>query len=251
MVAFPSPLVPARLIRRYKRFLADVVIEGEAGPVTVHCPNPGAMTGLNEEGSRVWLSRSANSNRKLAMTLEIVEADGTLVGLNTGLPNRIAEEAIAAGLVPSLAGLGPARREVKYGVNSRVDLLYIEPRGETGRPVYVEVKNVHLMRTAGLAEFPDCVTTRGAKHLAELGDRVEAGDRAMMLYVVQRADCGRLAFAADLDPAYADAFARAVGRGVEAFAVRCDITLNGIIATTAIPITVRSLDPLIDPVRRP
>ena len=258
MVAFPSPLIPARLVQRYKRFLADVVIDGETGPVTVHCPNPGAMMGLKAEGSRVWLSRATNPNRKLAMTLEIVEADDTLVGINTGLPNRLAEEAVAAGLVPALAGLGPARREVKYGVNSRVDLLYVEPGidsgkpdGGSGLPIYVEVKNVHLMREPGLAEFPDCVTTRGAKHLVELGDRVEAGERAMMLYVVQRADCHRLAFAADLDPTYAQAFGTAMRRGVEAFAVRCDITLDGIFPTTAIPIIDPSIDTLIDPVRRP
>ncbi len=243
MALFPSQLIPARLVQRYKRFLADVIIDGEAGPVTVHCPNPGAMMGLKTEGARVWLSRAANPNRKLALTLEIIEADGTLVGLNTGLPNRLAEEAVAAGLVPAIAGLGPARREVRYGLNSRVDLLYVEPGGETDRPVYVEVKNVHLMRQTGLAEFPDCVTNRGSKHLLELGDRVAAGDRAMMLYVVQRADCDRLALAADLDPAYAQAFVIAMRRGVEAFAVRCDITLTGIFPTTAIPI--------IDPVRRP
>ena len=238
MARFPSLLIPGRLIRRYKRFLADVVIDGEAGPTTVHCPNPGAMVGLKTEGSRVWLSRSTSLSRKLAMTLEIVEADGTLVGINTGLPNRLAEEAVFAGLVPPLRGLGPARREVRYGVNSRIDLLYTEPSGAEaeGRPIYVEVKNVHLMRTPGVAEFPDCVTTRGAKHLVELGDRVAAGERAMMLYVVQRADCDRVGFAADLDPAYAKAFAAAIRRGVEAHAVRCDITLSAIVPTIALPI---------------
>lgn len=240
MVAFPSPLIPGRLVQRYKRFLADVLVDGEDEPVTVHCPNPGAMMGLKAHGSRVWLSRSANRARKLAMTLEIVEADGTMVGINTGLPNRIAEEAIASGLVPPLGGLGPARREVKYGRNSRVDLLYTD---SAGTPIYVEVKNVHLMRTPGLAEFPDCVTLRGAKHLVELGDRVAAGDRAIMLYVVQRADCDRLSFAADLDPGYARAFEHALARGVEAHAVRCDITLTGIDPTTMVPIVQAALRP--------
>ncbi|MCP3054636.1 DNA/RNA nuclease SfsA [Aurantimonas marianensis] len=233
MVAFPSPLVAARLLRRYKRFLADVQIDGESDPVTVHCPNPGAMLGLKAEGSRVWLSRSANPARKLPMTLEVVEADGTLVGINTALPNRLAEEAIASGLVPPLAAFGAARREVRYGRNSRVDLLYTDCEGQ---PVYVEVKNVHLMREPGLAEFPDCVTTRGAKHLVELGDRVAAGERAIMLYVVQRADCDRVAFAADLDPGYAAAFAVARARGVEAHAVRCDISITAIRPVSALPI---------------
>lgn len=233
---FPAPLIPGRLIQRYKRFLADVTIDGEEAPVTVHCPNPGAMMGLKAPGSRVFLSRSANTKRKLPLTLEIVEADQTLVGINTALPNRLAEEAIATGLVPALAGLGPARREVRYQANSRVDLLY-EDAG--GRPVFVEVKNVHLMRRAGLAEFPDCVTTRGAKHLSDLGAEVRAGARAVMLYIVQRADCDRVAFAADLDPAYAAGFAEARRHGVEAYAVRCDITLTGIIPTRTIPIVER------------
>ncbi|MBP0615231.1 DNA/RNA nuclease SfsA [Jiella mangrovi] len=235
---FPSPLIPGRLIQRYKRFLADVVIDGEDEPVTVHCPDPGAMIGLKAPGSRVWLSRSANLKRKLPLTLEIVEADGTLVGINTSLPNRIAEEAIAAGLVPALADLGPARREVRYQANSRVDLLYQEA---AGRPVYVEVKNVHLMRTPGLAEFPDCVTTRGARHLLDLAAETRAGNRAVMLYVVQRSDCDRLAFAADLDPAYAAGFAEARRRGVEAYAVRCDISLNGITPVTPLPIVETKL----------
>ncbi|ORE98292.1 DNA/RNA nuclease SfsA [Aurantimonas sp. 22II-16-19i] len=233
MVPFPSPLIPGRLIQRYKRFLADVAIDGEDAPVTVHCPNPGAMLGLKAPGSRVWLSRSVNPKRKLALTLELIEADGTLVGLNTGLPNRLAEAAVAAGLVPALAGLGPARREVRYQEKSRVDLLYED---RDGRPVYVEVKNVHLMRQPGLAEFPDCVTTRGARHLLDLAAEVEAGARAVMLYVVQRADCARLAFAADLDPAYAAGFAEARRRGVEACAVRCDITLSGIVPSILLPI---------------
>ncbi|RFC62436.1 DNA/RNA nuclease SfsA [Fulvimarina endophytica] len=241
MADFSSPLLPARLLQRYKRFLADVVIEETGEEVTVHCPNPGAMMGLKAPGSRVWLSRSPNKARKLPMTLEVVEADGTLVGINTGLPNRLAEEALAAGLVPELRGIGPLRREVKYGLNSRIDLLGEE---DGGRPVYVEVKNVHLMRRAGLAEFPDCVTTRGAKHLRELSDQVDAGARAVMLYVVQRADCDEIGFAVDLDPAYAAAFAEARARGVEAYGVRCDITLKAI--TPVVPIPVRdkgSVDP--------
>ncbi|MCE7030037.1 DNA/RNA nuclease SfsA [Jiella avicenniae] len=233
---FPAPLIPGRLIERYKRFLADVAIDCEDAPVTVHCPNPGAMMGLKAPGSRVFLSRSANLKRKLPLTLEIVEADETLVGINTGLPNRLAEEAVAAGLVPALAGLGPARREVRYQANSRVDLLYEDV---DGRPVYVEVKNVHLMRQAGLAEFPDCVTTRGAKHLLDLAAEIRAGARAVMLYVVQRTDCDRLAFAADLDPAYAEGFAAARRDGVEAYAVRCDITVNGITPACTIPIVER------------
>src|SRR5258706_13525651 len=166
---FPAPLIPATLVKRYKRFLADVTLpSGET--VTVHCANPGSMIGLNGVGARVWLSKSANAKRKLAHSWEIVEVDlgsgAELVGINTGHPNALAAEAIAAGAIPELSGYASLRREVKYGKNSRVDFVLEAP---TRPPCYVEIKNVHLMREAGLAEIPDAVTKRGAKQLAELG----------------------------------------------------------------------------------
>lgn len=207
---FPAPLIPATLVRRYKRFLADVVLP-DGAEVTVHVPNSGAMLGIDAPGSRVWLSLSPNPNRKLAHTLELVEADGTLVGCNTGHPNRLAEEAIRAGMIPQLAGYVTLRREVKYGVNSRIDILLEDAAKGTA---YVEVKNVHLKRTAGLAEFPDCVTTRGAKHLVELAAMVRDGHRAVMLYLVQRDDCDQFRVAEDIDPAYARGLADAVASGV-------------------------------------
>jgi sugar fermentation stimulation protein A len=223
---FATPLVPGRLVKRYKRFLADVVLDsGEE--VTAHCANPGSMLGLREPGARVYLSVSDNPARKLKYSWEIVEADGALVGINTAHPNGLVEEALRAGLIEELAGFTGLRREVKYGRNSRIDILL---EGADGRPVYVEVKNVHLMRQAGLAEFPDSVTARGAKHLVEMGDMVAEGSRAAMVYLVQRPDCDRLSFAGDLDPAYAAAFAAARERGVEAYAIGCRITPEEIIA---------------------
>lgn len=233
---FPSPLIPATLIRRYKRFLADVTLaSGEE--ITVHVANPGAMIGLAATGSRVWLSKSPNPSRKLPYSLELVEVDfGTgseLVGINTGHPNGLVAEALAAKAIPDLAGYASVRREVKYGTNSRVDFLLEQP----GKPpCYVEIKNVHLMRQPGLAEFPDCVTTRGTKHLDELGAMAVAGARAVMLFVIQIASAERFALARDLDPAYDAAFERARKAGVSAAAWKCGISREMIEIASPIPI---------------
>ena len=231
---FPAPLHDAVLIKRYKRFLADVELaNGET--VTAHCPNPGSMMGLKTPGSRCWLSHTDDPRRKLAYTLEVLEADNTLVGINTNRPNRLAEDAVAAGVIPALAGYETLRREVKYGANSRIDLLLEDP----GRPsAYVEVKNCHLMRTPGLAEFPDSVTSRGAKHLGELSDMVRQGYRAVQLFIVQRNDCDQLAPADDLDPVYAQALRDAAASGVEIMAWACAISLEEIEVAREIEVTL-------------
>jgi sugar fermentation stimulation protein A len=230
---FPGPLTRGVLVQRYKRFLADVRLDaGEV--VTAHCANPGSMMGLKAPGLPVWLS-AAPPGRKLAWSLELVEADGGLVAINTNNPNRLAAEAIAAGAIPELAGYAAMRREVPYGANSRVDLVLEDP----GRPrAWVEVKNCHLRRTGSLAEFPDSVTTRGAKHLSDLSDRVAAGDRAVMLFVIQRMDCDLLAPAADLDPAYAAALASAADAGVEVLAYACAISTEGVEIASRVPVRV-------------
>lgn len=236
---FPTPLLQGRLIRRYKRFLADVERGGEV--VTVHVPNSGSMIGLDAPDSAVWLSRSGNPKRKLAHTLELVEAappwgEG-LVGVNTGYPNALAAAAITAGTIPELAGYARLRREVKYGRNSRIDILLED---ESRPPAYVEVKNVHLRRPAkgdGLAaEFPDCVTARGAKHLEEMTAMVAQGHRAVMLYLVQRADCTHFRTAADLDPAYDAGLRRALESGVEALCWSCMITPESIELDRPLPL---------------
>ena len=215
----PQPMAHGRLVQRYKRFFADVVMDsGEA--LTAHCPNPGAMLGLNTPGLGVWLSRSDKASRKLAWTLELVEADGALVGVNTLNPNRLVAEALAGDVIPELAGYAVHRREVKFGAASRVDFVLSGP----GRPdCYVEVKNCHLRREGTLAEFPDCVAARSAKHLRELAAEVARGNRAVQLFVIQRTDCDRFAACADLDPVYAAGLAVAATAGVEVLCYGCDI----------------------------
>ena len=226
---FPDPLRPARLLRRYKRFLADVMFDDADAPETIHVANPGAMLGLIAPGQRLWASPARNPARKLKWSWELVAADPAvgdgLVGVNTAWPNALAAEALGAGTIPELAGYPDLRREVRYGRNSRIDLLL---SGADRPPCHVEVKNVHLKRTgagrSGPAEFPDCVTARGAKHLDELAGVVRDGGRAVMLYVVQREDCDSFRPAADLDPAYWQAFAAARAAGVEALVYACRLT---------------------------
>lgn len=227
---FPTPLVRGSLIRRYKRFLADVLLDsGEE--VTAHVANSGAMLGTSAPGMEVWLSPASNPNRKLAWNWELCRVDGCLIGVNTAWPNLIAAEAVVEGRIPELTGYDTIRREVKYGKNSRIDLL-LEAAGRP--PCYVEVKNVHLKR-GDHAEFPDAVTVRGAKHLLELRDVVAAGGRAVMLYLVQREDCTGFRPAADIDPTYAAGLAAAMRDGVEAICYTCRMGLDGISVGGALP----------------
>lgn len=229
---FQTPLVPARLVRRYQRFLADMDMGG-GRVATVHCPNPGAMLGLAEPGMRCWLE-PAPPGRRLAFGWRLVELPGGhWAGIDTGVPNRVVAEALRAGAIPSLAGYARVRAEVPYGRASRVDFL-LEGAGQP--PAHVEVKNVHLRRTDDWAEFPDCVTARGTRHLDELARVAAGGGRAVMLYLVQRSDCARFRLAADLDPAYAAAFARARAAGVEAMVWDCRISPEGVALGRPLPL---------------
>ena len=233
---FGPALIPATLACRYKRFLADVVLDN-GDMLTVHVANPGAMTGLDRPFSRVWISDSQNPMRKLSHTWELVEVDlGSgleLVGVNTVCPNLLVAGVIETGLIAELHGYSSVRREVKYGTNSRVDFLLEDP---TRSRCYLEVKNVHLMRRPRLAEFPDSVTERGAKHLDDLAAEVRAGARAVQLYIVQIPSADRFAIAHDIDPTYAAAFDRARAAGVEMLAWRCAVTVEGIELLAPVPI---------------
>jgi len=232
---FPQPLERGVLAARYKRFFADVVLD-DGRALTVHCPNPGAMLGLNRPGLTAWLSRSDNPKRKLAHTLELVEADGALVGINTLLPNRLVAEALALGTLPELAGYGAVKAEVKYGEASRVDFLLSEPLDPAARPrLWLEVKNVHLSRMPGLAEFPDCVAARSSRHLRELSAMVAAGDRAAVLFVVQRDDCAAFSACAELDPVFARSLDEAAEAGVEVLAYACEMGLGEIRIARSLP----------------
>jgi sugar fermentation stimulation protein A len=227
----PQPLARGRLLQRYKRFLADVRLD-DGRDITAHCPNPGAMLGLNTPGLAAWVSPAAGAKRKLAWTLELIGADGGMVGINTQRPNDLVAEALADGAIPELAGYTIHRREVRFGEASRVDFRL---EGADRAPCWLEVKNVHLRRTGTLAEFPDCVAARSAKHLRELSARVAAGDRAVQLFVVQRTDCDRFAACADLDPVYAAGLEAAARAGVEVLCYACDISVTEIRLARQIP----------------
>jgi sugar fermentation stimulation protein A len=233
-VRFPDPLIRGRLLRRYKRFLSDIELDnGEI--VVAHCANPGSMTGLKDTGAPVWLSPSRNPKRKLKYSWELIQVDGHMVGINTAWPNRIVEEAVTAQLVPELAGYPSLRREVPYGRNSRIDLLL---EAADRPPCYLEVKNVHLRRTAGLAEFPDSVTKRGAKHLRELSEMADRGARAVMFFLVQRGDCTSFQVAADIDPDYDRALHAALDHGVEVLCYSCRVGEEAIELDRPLPVTI-------------
>ena len=217
---FQTPLVPAVLLRRYKRFLADARLD-DGTEITAHCANPGSMMGLKAPGTRIWLEPNDDPKKKLKYGWRLVEHEnGHFTGVDTSVPNRALRAALIGRQIPELADYPDVRPEVKYGDKSRIDFLL---RGG-GPDLYVEVKSVTLLRRPGVAEFPDSVTARGARHLAELRQMVDQGHRAMMLYLVQRTDADRVTLAEDIDPTYAAAFDAAQAAGVEVLAYDCNIS---------------------------
>ncbi|MDX2234337.1 MAG: DNA/RNA nuclease SfsA [Hyphomonadaceae bacterium] len=225
---FDPPLIPATLVRRYKRFLADVTFpDGEEA--TAHVANSGKMLGLDAPGSRVWL---APGTGKLPWSLKFVETARGWAGVDTHLPNKLVGEALRVGALPEFSAFATVRAEVAYGEASRVDFLLLDGGGAR---LWLEVKNVHLQRTAGLAEFPDCLAARSARHMRDLAAKVKAGDRACALLVVQLQDAERFAPAADIDPGFAAAFDAAVTAGVEVLAYTCAMEPGGIALHRRIP----------------
>lgn len=228
---FAAPLVEGRLLRRYKRFLADVEL-ASGGVITASCPNTGSMMGCCEPGSRVWLSESDSPTRKYRHSWELVEVSAgnagepVMVGINTGLPNRLVAEAIESGVIAELSGYATLRREVPFGEErSRVDLLLESPGRED---CYVEVKNVTAAVAGGVAVFPDAVSERGAKHLRELMRLKSQGLRPVQVYCVQRSDVVEVRPADNIDPAYGRMLREAIAAGVEVIAYRAIVTAGGV-----------------------
>ena len=233
-VRFPVPLLEARLVKRYKRFLADVTLD-DGTALTVHCPNTGSMLGCQTPGSRVWLSRSDNPKRKYAHTWELVELDGgVLVGINTGRSNALVREAIESGVMGEFAGYAEIRPEVRYGnENSRVDFLL------SGRPgaCYLEVKNVTAVVEEGIALFPDAVSVRGTRHLRELMATLgRGGRRAALCFCVQRADVREVRPADDIDGDYGRTLREAMAAGVQVIAYRARLSPEAVALAERIPV---------------
>ena len=229
---FP-PLIRGILLRRYKRFLADVRLE-DGRMVTAHCPNTGSMKGCAEPGRPVYLSVSDNPKRKLPYTWELIRMPGSLVGVNTNTPNRLVHDSLRAGLIPPLAGYPSVRREVPVARGTRFDIALGD---DSGIRCFVEVKNCTLVEN-GVARFPDAVTTRGQRHLLELIRLVADGYRCAMFYLVQRMDAEIFTPAAAIDPEYSRQLAAAKSAGVEIFAYDVNIGLEGIRLNRALPVQI-------------
>jgi sugar fermentation stimulation protein A len=215
-------LIKGNLVKRYKRFLADIILE-DGQEITAHVPNSGAMTSCIEDNCEVWVSFHDNPKRKLKYTLELTKMGENLICTNTGVANKIAIEAIQNNTIKELQGYGSLKPEQKYGQNSRIDILL----ENENQKCYVEVKSVSLKIDDSLA-FPDSVTSRGTKHLNELYDMVKDGHRAVMLYVIQRTDNLPFRLACEIDKKYCEAFKEVTKKGVEVLVYQSNISLEKI-----------------------
>ena len=233
------PLIRGRLVKRYKRFLADIELD-DGRVVTAHCPNSGSMKGCREAGAPVWISTSDNPKRKLKYTWEVIRTRSSFIGINTMVPNRLVRDAAAAGAIKELAMYSTVKSEVKTSDGTRLDLMLSD---ESGKRCYIEIKNCTLVED-GVAMFPDAVTTRGQKHLEELVRLKQEGHRAVIFYLIQRMDARVFTPAA----AYAQKLARAVDNGVEI------LTRDVIIAPETGPGTIQlrgSIPVVLDPDKIP
>lgn len=237
MLAFSPPLLKGTLVKRYKRFLADVLLEtGEL--VCAHCPNTGAMLGLAEPGVPVWLSQSDRPARKLKYTWELVEdPEARFIGVNTGNPNALVKKLLELGGIPEFSAYPHVKTEVYAEPGSRLDFFLQGSGGVDPADLgcYIEVKNAHF-KQAEQALFPDSPTQRGAKHMEVLERLVQRGFRAFVLYIIQRQDCSSFSLAANIDPAYTKAATQAFERGVQPLAYSCKISPLGIELGARLPV---------------
>lgn len=215
---FQTSLIPGTLVKRYKRFLADVTLD-DGKSITAHCPNSGSMRGCSTPGSRVYLSTSDNPKRKYPNTLEMIEESGTWIGVNTSLTNKLVVEGIQTGKVPELLPFDSLKQEVKTSDKSRLDIMLTTKEQQ----IYIEVKNCSLVED-GVAMFPDAVTARGTKHLLELADLVSKGHRGIIFFLVQRTDTDTFTPAAHIDPIYAETLREVTQKGVEILVYQAEVS---------------------------
>ena len=219
---FETILISGEFIKRYKRFFVDVKVNGKT--ITAHCPNTGSMLGLLKKGNKVWLTKSNNPKRKLKYTLQIIEDDGNKVGINTHLTNKIVLNALKENHFKELDKNMEIQSEVKFGENTRFDFLITKKNYKA----FIEVKNVTLYRSNGIAEFPDAITTRGAKHINELIKASKKGFKIFLAYIVQREDCKKFIIASDLDPEYSKLLSKAVNKKLKLLCYDCKFSSKGI-----------------------
>lgn len=235
---FSVPLEEGKLIKRYKRFLADIELANGV-VITAHCPNTGSMKRCQQNNARVWISDSQNDKRKYRHTWELVEVDTKyLACINTGLPNKLVKEAIDDGVIEELQSYSNHKSEVKYGEKSRIDWLLSKQENGTEQLCYVEVKNVTLLEEDGMGYFPDAVTDRGRKHLYELASMVEQGHRAVLLFCVSHTGIDQVTPAKHIDSKYAHTLKEVIAKGVEVIAYKADITPERVTLKNKIPVIV-------------
>jgi len=219
---FENKLISGIFIKRYKRFFVDVQIENKL--ITAHCPNTGSMQGLLKEGNKIWLSKSNNPNRKLKYTLQIIEDGNSKVGVNTHLTNKIVLDALENNLIREFSKNIEIKPEVKFGENTRFDFLIADKNYKA----FIEVKNVTLARKPKIAEFPDAITSRGAKHIRELIKASKKGYKIYIAFIIQREDCDQLAIASDIDPEYSRLLSKAIKEKLNILCYDCKFSTKGI-----------------------
>ena len=230
---FENQLISGVLVKRYKRFFVDVKVKNRI--ITAHCPNSGSMLGLLDKGNKVWITEAINKKRKLKYTLQIIEENGSMVGVNTHLTNKIVNHALQKNLIKDFSKTVKIKSEQVFGEHTRFD-FYLEDKNTKS---FLEVKNVTLKRKSRIGEFPDSITSRGTKHLNELINATKKGFKAYLLFVVQRNDCDKFEVAKDIDPIYSKTLIKAVKNKVKVLCYDCKFSSKGIILNNKIKFKIK------------